>query len=61
MNIRSAREYNIFAPAQVLRKQRGLRPSSKGDLDSNLTVGEPRVYLLHGVVTDSASGFIVVP
>jgi hypothetical protein len=37
MNTRSAREYTMFAPAQLLRNWREQRPSNKGDLDSSVT------------------------
>jgi hypothetical protein len=46
MNTRSAREYTIFAPAQLLRIWREQRPSNKDDLDSNVTgdVSESLLY-----------------
>jgi hypothetical protein len=39
MNTRSAREYIMFAPAQLLRNWPEQRPSNKGDLDSSLGGG----------------------
>jgi hypothetical protein len=36
MNTRSAREYTMFEPAQLLRNWREQRPINKGDLDSNV-------------------------
>jgi hypothetical protein len=37
MNTRSAREYTMLAPAQILRNLRDQRPSNQGDLDSSVT------------------------
>jgi hypothetical protein len=37
MNIRSAPEYTMFAPAQFSRNWREQRPSNDGDLDSSVT------------------------
>jgi hypothetical protein len=37
MNTRSAREYSMLAPAQLLRNWREQRPSNQGDLDSGVT------------------------
>jgi hypothetical protein len=39
MNTRSAREYTMFALAQLLRNWLEQGPSNKVDLDSNVTVG----------------------
>jgi hypothetical protein len=36
MNIRSVREYAMFAPAQLLRNWREQRPSNQGDFDSSV-------------------------
>jgi hypothetical protein len=44
MNTRSAREYTMFAPAQLLRHWREQRRSNQGDLDSSVTVEVGRVY-----------------
>jgi hypothetical protein len=44
MNTRSAREYNMFAPAQILRNRLEQRPSNKGDLDSSFMGKDGRVY-----------------
>jgi hypothetical protein len=59
MNTRSGREYTMFAPAQLLRNWREQRPSSQGDLISNVTGEVGKVYLLHG--GRPASDFIFVP
>jgi hypothetical protein len=41
MNTRSAREYTMFAAAQLLRNWREQRPSSHGHLDSSVTESGP--------------------
>jgi hypothetical protein len=56
-NTRSAREYTMFAPAQLLRKRFEQRPSKQDDLDSSFTGKVGRV--LHG--GGPASGFMFVP
>jgi hypothetical protein len=43
MNTRYAREYAMFAPAQLLRWSKQ-RPSNQGDLDSSVTGKVGRVY-----------------
>jgi hypothetical protein len=48
MNTRSAREYTMFAPAQLLRNWREQRPSNQGDLDSSVT-GETGTAFYTGV------------
>jgi hypothetical protein len=47
MNTRSAREYTVFASAQLLRNWREQRPSSQGDVNSSVTGEAGRAYLLH--------------
>jgi hypothetical protein len=37
MNTRSAREYSMFTPAQLLRNRREQRPSKQLNLDSSIT------------------------
>jgi hypothetical protein len=44
MNKRSAREYTMFAPAQLLRNRREQRPSKQSDLDSSATRKVGRFY-----------------
>jgi hypothetical protein len=44
MSTRSASEYTIFAPAQLLRRWREHRPSNQGYLDSSVTGEAGRVY-----------------
>jgi hypothetical protein len=44
MNTRSAREYIMFAPAQLLRNWCEQRPSNQGNLDSSVTGEVRRVY-----------------
>jgi hypothetical protein len=39
MNTRSAREYTMFAPAQLLRSWSEQRPSNKNGLDSSVAGG----------------------
>jgi hypothetical protein len=39
MNRRSAREYTMFVPLQLVRNLRERRPSSWGDLDSTVMEG----------------------
>jgi hypothetical protein len=58
MNTRSAREYAMLSPAQLLRNWREQRPSNQGDLDSSVT-GGGSVNLLHA--GGPASYFIFVP
>jgi hypothetical protein len=48
MNTRSAREYTMFAPAQLLRNWREQRPSNNGDLDSRVA-GEIGIVYYTGV------------
>jgi hypothetical protein len=58
MNTRSAREYIVFTPARLLRNWSYQRPSSKGGLDSSVTVEVGRVYYTGG---GAASDLIFVP
>jgi hypothetical protein len=44
MNTRSAREYVMFASAQLLSNWRDQRPSNQDDLDSTVTGKAGRVY-----------------
>jgi hypothetical protein len=46
MNTRSAREYTMLSPAQLLRKWGDQRPINKGDLDSSVTGEAGRVYYM---------------
>jgi hypothetical protein len=57
MITRSAHEYTIFTPAQLLRKWREQRPSNQGVLDSSVTGEVGRVYYTGG---GPASDFIFV-
>jgi len=57
MNRRSAREYTMFVPLQLVRNLRERRPSSWGDLDSTVMEGGWK-SLLHG--GGSTSYFIFV-
>jgi hypothetical protein len=58
MNTRSAREYTMFVPTQVLRNWRKQRPNNMGDFDSSVTGEVGRVYYEGG---GPASDFIFVP
>jgi hypothetical protein len=44
MNTLPAREYTMFASAQLLRNWREQRPSNQGDFDSSVTGEVRRVY-----------------
>jgi hypothetical protein len=57
MNTRSAREYTMIAPAQLLGKWQGQRPSNKGGLHSSVTGEIGGVYYGGG----AGSGFSFVP
>jgi hypothetical protein len=46
INTRSAREYTMFTPAQLLHSWHEQRPSNKGDLDSNVTAKVGREYYM---------------
>jgi hypothetical protein len=58
MNTRSAREYTMFAPAQLLRNWRDQRPSNQGVLDLNFTGGGGWKSLLNGGETASDLIFV---
>jgi hypothetical protein len=58
MNTRSASEYTMFAPAQLLCDWREQRPSNQGDVDSGVT-GEVRRDYYAGGGSDSNSSFIM--
>jgi hypothetical protein len=44
INTRSAREYSMFAPAQLLRNRPEQRPSNECDFDLSVTGEIGRVY-----------------
>jgi hypothetical protein len=48
MNTRSASEYTMMAPAQLLRNWRDQRPRNQGDLYSDVMGQDERVYLHAG-------------
>jgi hypothetical protein len=52
MNTRSAREYTMFAPAQLLRNWYEQWPNIKGDLDPSVTVEVGGVYYTGGHIYD---------
>jgi hypothetical protein len=51
MSTRSAREYAMFAPPQLLRNWREQRPSNQGDLDWSVVGEVGRVYYTRGGCT----------